>query len=67
MKEINIFLNEEEAKKWLEYQKHYNTFMLMIKHGIFDIKFGKAILNFANGELQNLTKDEIVWRNDKTK
>ena len=65
MNKIKIFLTEEEAKKWVEYQKHYKTFLILLENKLFDIGYGKAILNFANGELQNLTKDEIVWRKDK--
>jgi hypothetical protein len=60
--EIPIFLTTAEAIMFRDFQQFHATFALMVSQGVFDIKYGKAILNFANGELQNITKEEIVWR-----
>jgi hypothetical protein len=60
--EIKIFLTPFEAEMFKSWQEFHSMFELMVKQGVFDIKFGKAILNFANGELQNITKEEIVWK-----
>ena len=58
---IPIYMTEEDAKKFLLFQKYYNVFRTMDEKGVFDIQYGKATLNFAMGELQNVVKEEIVY------
>ena len=60
--QVTIFLTHQDAELFKSFNQFHKTFELLCKSGAFDIKFGKAILNFANGELQNITKEEIVWK-----
>jgi len=60
--EIKIFSTTPEAMLFRDFQKYHEVFALMIKMGVFDVQYGKVILNFQQGELQNLTKEEIVWK-----
>jgi hypothetical protein len=62
MNEVTIFLTSMEAEKFKQFQQYHDVFVLLVDKGVFDIKYGSAILNFADGQLQNLTKNEIVWR-----
>lgn len=43
----------------IQYQEIFNK---LIKSGAFNLEFGKVTLNFAFGELQNIVKEEMVWR-----
>lgn len=60
--EVTIILTTPEAVLFRDFQQFHATFALLVQKGVFDIQFGKATLNFQNGELQNVTKEEIVWR-----
>lgn len=59
--QITIFLSTPEAELFKSYQQFHKTFQLLCEKGVFDIKYGKAILNFANGEIQNITREEIIY------
>ncbi len=59
--QITIFLTPPDAELFRSYQQFHATFALLVKQGVFDIKYGKAVLNFSNGELQTITKEETVW------
>lgn len=60
--EVTIILTTPEAMMFREFQQFHATFALLVEKGVFDIQFGKATLNFQQGQLQNITKEEIVWR-----
>lgn len=60
--EITIILSEEEAKKFVEFQRNYATFMLMLEKGVFTIRNGSAILNFDHlGILQNIQRADMLY------
>ena len=57
-----LILTNEEAELFKSYMKHHDLFLTMELTGVFDIQYGKAVLNFSQGILQNIQKDETVWR-----
>ncbi len=59
---ITIFLTTPEAILFRDFQKYHDLFQILQKNGVFDLKFGHCVLNFAGGELQNVTKDEVIYR-----
>lgn len=59
---ITVFLEPLDADKFLLFQKHYDLFTELENHGMFKMKFGKVILNIASGKIQNIVKEEMVWR-----
>lgn len=59
--QITIFLTTPEAIMFRDFQKFHATFALLISKGVFDIEYGNATLNFHAGELQNITKQEVVY------
>lgn len=62
IKQVKIILSEEDAKRWIEYQKNYVTFVLMLERGVFDIKNGSALLNFdSQGILQNIQRSDYLY------
>ena len=60
---INIELTEQDAKDFLLFRKHQDLFYKL--EPSLDIEFGKITLNFAFGELQNIVKEQMSWRNGK--
>lgn len=62
MNEVTIFLSQEEADKWLEFQKNYQTFILMLNKGVFNIRSGSAVLNFdANGHITTIQRADMLY------
>lgn len=62
MNEITIFLSEQEAIKFREFQKNYTTFMLMLNRGVFDVRKGNVTLNFDHeGTLQAIRRDDFIY------
>lgn len=65
MDKIPIFIPDEEAKKFLIFQEHYDIFVAMQAADAFSVGWGKVVLNFANYELQNVVREEVAWRREK--
>lgn len=61
-KEITLILTTPEAIMFRDFQQFHEAFATLVKAGVFDIKHGNAQLNFSNGELQNITINEVVWK-----
>jgi hypothetical protein len=60
--EITIFLTEEEATKFVLFQKHYSDFMLMIEKGVFDQKNATIMLDYdSNGVLQTIRRNDFMY------
>lgn len=60
--EITILLTTPEAILFRDFQQFHKTFAILIKSGAFDIQYGKAVMNFAGGELQNVVLEEVKWK-----
>lgn len=57
-----VFLVPAEVQQFLLFQQHYDVFSVLSTQRIFDIQYGKAILNFMGGELRSVTREEVVYR-----
>jgi len=63
-KQIAIYLNNEEIELFKLFREHQNDFQVLIDNKVFEIKNGKAILNFdKNGKLRQIDVNKINWRN----
>lgn len=62
MNDITIILTTEDAEKFKVFQKYYALFNMLIEKGVFNIQFGKCILNIAYGEVQNVVKEEVIYK-----
>lgn len=60
--ETTITLSNEDAERFKSFQQHYDLFKMLEDKGAFTVQFGKVVLNIAFGEIQNCTKEEIVWK-----
>ena len=59
---IPVFLTPKDVDKFMQFQKHYDLFTTLENHDVFEVKFGKVIFNIAFGEIQNIVKEEVVWK-----
>ena len=57
---IEITIADQDM--FLRFQKYHDLFKMLETKGVFDIQYGKATLNFAHGELQNVVKEEIIYK-----
>lgn len=57
-----IILSDQDARKFLAFQKHYALFTIMEEAGAFDVGYGKVVLNVAGGIVQNIVKEEVVYK-----
>jgi hypothetical protein len=57
-----IDLTDEDAKKFLLFQKYYDLFTILETKKALDIGFGKVIINIAWHEVQNVVKEEVVYK-----
>ena len=60
--ETTIILTAIDVEKFKLFQKHYDLFSKLEENEIFKMQFGKCILNIAFGTLQNIVKEEVVYR-----
>ncbi len=57
-----ITLTDQEALLFLEYQKHHDLFVTLEATGALDTQYGKVIINYAAGVVQNIAIDQIAWK-----
>lgn len=57
-----IYLPNADARQFIIFQQRFAVFNLLEQAGVFTIKYGKAVLNFAEGELRTITKEEVIYR-----
>ncbi len=59
---VTVILSPTDAELFKQFQQYYPLFSKLNEHKIFDIQFGKCTLNIAWGEVQNIVKEEVVWK-----
>lgn len=57
-----IELKDQEAKQFLAFREHYDLWSAMEAAGVMELTWGKATLNFAKGEVQNIQVESVSWR-----
>ena len=45
--------------------EQYKIFLTMMSTGCFNMAYGKVTLNFADGSLQNIVREEMVFRKER--
>lgn len=59
-------ITEEDARLFIAFQANYESFKKLCASRVFDIKNGKAILNFDNtGELQTIELQYYTYKQGK--
>ncbi len=63
---IALFVPDEEAKKFILFQKHYAVFSVLLEQGVFDSKSSSVTLHFdQSGELGAIDKTSHSWNSRK--
>ena len=60
---IPIFITEEDAKKFVLFQKYYDLFAKMEQKGFFDLQYGKCTINVVANVPQNFVIEEMYRLN----
>jgi hypothetical protein len=60
--DTTIILSPIEATQFIAFQKNYQLFSHLMASGCFDVQFGKVVINIAYGQVQNIVKEEVVWK-----
>lgn len=62
MNEIAIYIPDEEAKLFLKFQEHYDTFCLLHEHGVFDVKNGSVTLHMDKfGAIKAINRSDVLY------
>lgn len=59
---VTIILTPVDAEMFKIFQKYYEFFKMMEDSKAMRMEFGKCIINIAFGEVQNVVKEEVVWK-----
>lgn len=57
-----VILTPEDVKLFEEFNKHYQSINILLKSGALKLTYGKVILNFNDGLLMGVTKEESLYR-----
>lgn len=59
---IAIFIPDEDAKKFLLFQEHYDIFTLLLEKGVFTNKNATILLDFDKfGELKSIRRNDFLF------
>ena len=60
--EVAVYLPDEDAKKFLLFQEHYDLFSLLLERGVFEQKKASVILDFDHtGMLQSIRRNDFMY------
>lgn len=57
-----IYVTEEDAKRFLLFQKYYDIFTELDKNKAFDVEFGKVTLNIYARQIQNIVVEQCIYK-----
>jgi len=60
--EVAVYLPDEDVKKFILFQKHYELFSLLLVKGVFEQKNAAISLHFdQNGVLQTIQRADFLY------
>ena len=59
---VLVEMDTQDAENFILFMQYKAQIDALIVAGVFNIKFGKAILNFSDGILQNIMTEMIVFK-----
>lgn len=60
--EVKIFLTTPEAMMFRDFQQFHETFALLVKSGVFDVKNGSVTLHFdPQGQLAKIERKDNLF------
>lgn len=61
IKPVQVFMTEEEAQKFMLFQKYYEVFQRLDQTKAFDVQYGEVIITFIKGGILSVTKKEVLY------
>jgi len=59
---IAIYVPDEEARKFLLFQEHYETFCLLLESGVFDVSNGSVTLHMdKQGSIKAINRSDVLY------
>lgn len=59
---VAVYMPDEEAAKWLQFQHHYDTISILLESGALEVKNGSVILHFdAHGTLNAINRADFLY------
>lgn len=59
---IAIYVPDEEAKKFLLFQEHYDEFCLLLESGVFDVRNGSVTLHMdKQGSIKAINRLDVLY------
>ena len=59
---IAIYIPDEEAKLFLAFQEHFETFNLLLDHGVFDVRNGSVTMHMdKNGAIKAINRSDVLY------
>lgn len=60
--EVAVYLPDEEAKKFLLFQQHYEVFKLLLDKGVFNQKGAAITLHFdPMGSIKTIQRQDLLY------
>ncbi len=60
--EIAIYLPDEEAKKFLVFQEHYDDFCTLLNSGVFNVRNGAVTMHFDQfGSINLIQRADVLF------
>lgn len=66
MEQIPVFMETKDAELFLQFQRHYDIFALLVERRVFEQKSAAITLHFDNkGHLRTIARADVLF-SDKT-
>ncbi len=60
--QIAIYVPDEEARKFLQFQEHYDEFCLLLESGVFDVRNGSVTLHMdKQGAIKAINRSDVLY------
>lgn len=59
---IAVYIPDEDAEKFLLFQRYFEQFSLLVDNGVFNIRNGSAVLHFdKKGDLLAINRADVLY------
>lgn len=63
--EVAVYLPDEQAKQFLEFQEYYDKIVVLIKSGALQVKNGSVVMHFDHlGTLKAVNRADFLYSHE---